>query len=172
MTFYHGSTNPNLKALEKNHSKDGYVYATTSRLVALTYAARSFPNLFVTHNGRVCFLELIPNLFEKMTKFKKGYIYTLVNANFDHVELQKNKCAHQYCYRTSNDVAVVSKETIDDIYSELLKYQKQGEFKIYKNNEIPKERRDEMIKEIIQIAKSLTEEEINDEKNYWKDFVR
>lgn len=119
MSFYHGSKNSNLKVLKKNHSKDGYVYATTSRLVALTYATRSFPNLFVTDNGKVCFFELIPNLFEKMTKSKKGYIYTLKNIDFEIVQLQKNKCAHNNCWLTNHDVQIESKETIEDIYVEL-----------------------------------------------------
>ena len=171
MTFYHGSTNPNLKVLKKNHSKDGCVYATTSRLVALIYSVKSFPNLFATYNGQPCFWELIPNIFEKMTKFKKGYIYILENHNFDHVELHKNKCSQLYCYRTDNDVQIIRKEIVNDIYSEFLKYQKKGEFKIYKFDEIPKEKRDKMIKEISQIAKSLSDKEINDEKNYWKCFV-
>ena len=75
MYFYHGSTNPNLKLLEKSHSRDGFVYATTNKLVALTYAARSFPNLFVTKDDKICFFELLPNLFEKMTKSKNKNYY-------------------------------------------------------------------------------------------------
>lgn len=82
MIFYHGSKNPDLKLLEKEHSRDGYVYATTDKLVSLTYAARSFPNLFSTQNGEICFFELAPNLFEKMTKGKSCYIYRLEDKGF------------------------------------------------------------------------------------------
>lgn len=44
MSFYHGSKNPNIIELTTNHSKDGFVYTTSNRLVALTYAARTFTN--------------------------------------------------------------------------------------------------------------------------------
>ncbi len=171
MAFYHGSANPNLNLLKKEHSRDGYVYATTNKLVALTYAARSFPNLFSTKNNKICFFELKPNLFEKMTKFKKGYIYTLKDEGFSPVCLQKQRCAHNYCYRTNNDVKIISKEEIKDVYSELLKYQKQGEFILYKYNDILNETKNKMINDIKNIAKTLPHKEIEDKNTFWKFFL-
>lgn len=172
MIFYHGSTNPSLKLLEKHHSQDGYVYATTDKLVALTYAARKFPNLFTTQNDKIYFFELAPNLFEKMTKGKKGYIYTLKDNGFSPVIQQKQKCAHQNCYRTANDVQTLSQEEITDVYEELLKYQEQGKFVVYKYKNIPEELKNKMINDIVEYAKTLPKEEIEDTNNFWKVFLQ
>lgn len=171
MIFYHGSTNPNLKLLEKSHSKDGYVYATTDKLVALTYAARRFPNLFTTQNDKIYFFELAPNLFEKMTKGRSGYIYTLKDNDFSPVIQQKQKCAHQNCYRTTNDVQILSKEKITDIYEELLKYEKQGKFVIYRYYNIPDDTKNKMINDIVKVAKTLPKSKIEDKNSFWKVFL-
>ncbi len=171
MTFYHGSTNPNLTLLKKEHSRDGYVYATTNKLVALTYAARSFPNLFSTKNNKICFFELKSNLFEKMTKFKKGYIYTLKDEGFSPVDLQKQKCTHKSCYCTKNDVEILAKEEIKDIYKELLQYEKQGEFILYKYDDIPNKTKNKMINDIKNIAKTLPHNAIDDKNTFWKFFL-
>jgi hypothetical protein len=53
------------------------VYVTDSRLISLTYAVRGYPNLFTTlPNGKEVFLEVVLDLFKKMVKGKKVYIYT------------------------------------------------------------------------------------------------
>ena len=171
MNFYHGSTNPNLKLLEKSHSRDGYVYATSDKLVALTYAARSFPNLFVIKDDKICFFELLPNLFEKMTKSKKGYIYTLKNSDFVPVDLPKQKCAHNNCYRTDKDVEIIEKEEIQDLYTELLKYEKQGNFVLCRYETIPTDTRQKMIDDIRRVAKTLPKEKIENKNNFWKLFL-
>ncbi len=172
MIFYHGSKNPDLKLLEKNHSRDGFVYATTDKLVALTYAARSFPNLFTTQNGKIYFFELAPNLFEKMTKGKCCYIYTLEDKGFSPVVQKNQKCAHQNCYCTANDVKITSREEITDAYDELLRYQKQGEFIVCRHCDIPDDTKNKMIDEIVAVAKTLPKSKIEDENNFWKIFLK
>lgn len=171
MTFYHGSKDPNLKILEGNHSRDGYVYATTDRLAALTYAARCFPNLFSTGNGKICFVELKPHLFEDMTKGKKGYIYTLQDNGFAPVSLPKQKCVQDNCYRTNNDVHILDREEIEDMYTEFLKYKEQGRFVVYRYEDIPAETKDKMTKDITKIAKTLPKSKIEDKNTFWKLFL-
>lgn len=169
MQFFHGSKDGNILELTTSHSRDGYVYATSSRLVALTYMARSKPNLFSSYNGQECFFELKPNLFKEMVENKSGYIYLLENKDFEQVS-QNNKCGHQNCYRTNENVKVVDKEYIQDAYEELLKYVKSGEFKILTEDEIPHERKEQMIKQIRNIAKSLNETEVSASDSFWKKF--
>jgi len=56
MKYYHGSKEGSIKELTTNHSKDGLVYVTSNRLIALTYAIRGYPNLFTTlPNGQKFF---------------------------------------------------------------------------------------------------------------------
>lgn len=171
MQFFHGSRDGGILELTTSHSKDGYVYATSSRLVALTYVARSFPNLFTSINDRECFLEVKSNIFEKMTKNKSGYIYLLEAKDFEPVP-QGPRCGHKCCYRIKENVKVVSKECIEDAYEELLKYVKSGEFKIVHEDEMPQEKKERIVAQISGIAKSLSEEELNSPNNSWKIFLQ
>lgn len=169
MQFFHGSRNDNVLELTTRQSRDGYVYSTSSRLVALTYMARSMPNLFSTFNGKEVFFELKPNLFEKMVKNKSGYIYLLESKDFEPVP-QSNRCGHRDCYKVKEDVKVIGKEYIKDAYAELQKYVKSGEFKILTEDEISPERKERMIQQIKDIAKTLPETEINKPGNFWNIF--
>ncbi len=169
MNFYHGSKDDNISELTTSHSRDGYVYATSSRLVALTYMARRKPNLFSSFNGQECFFELKPNLFKETVRNKSGYIYLLENKDFEPVP-QSNRCGHQNCYKINENVKIVDKEYIKDAYEELLKYVESGEFKILTEDEIPYERKEQMIKQIKDIAKSLPEIELNNPDNFWNIF--
>ena len=170
MQYFHGSQNGNIKELVTTHSRDGYVYATSNRLVAITYAAKAFPNLFSSINGKECFWELKPNLFELMTKNKNAYIYLLQDKDFQPIP-QSDRCGHQNCYRVHENVKVIKKEFIKDVYKELLKYAEKGEFKIIRENEIPPERKSAMIANIVEYAKSLNEEELNNKNNFWRMFL-
>lgn len=170
MAFYHGSRDDGITQLTTSHTKDGFVYATSSRLVALTYAARSFPNLFSTSNGKECFWELKPNLFKKMTQGKSGYIYTLEEKNFEPIP-QGPKCGHKNCFKVAENVKVVKKEYIPDVYQELLKYIQSGEFLLVSYKNMDSARREKMTKDIASCTKTLSQEEINDKNNFWKLFV-
>lgn len=169
MQFYHGSKENNITELTTNHSRDGYVYATSSRLVALTYMARSQPNLFSSQYGQECFFELKPNLFKEMVSNKSGYIYVLESKDFVPAPHSIN-CGHKNCYRINENVQVVSKEYIEDAYTELLKYVESGELKILTENELLPKEKEQMIKQIKDIAKTLNEKEINAPDNFWKRF--
>ena len=168
MEFYHGSQSAEVRELNTTHSKDGFVYVTSSRLVALTYVARSYPNLFFSKNGKEVFMELKKGLFETMVKGKTGYIYTLENKDYESLP-QNNKCGHQHCLRVQENVKVVDKEYIEDVYSELLKYASKGEFEIIKFETISQEIRERELNKIRDIALTLSDEE---RKNYhWSLFL-
>lgn len=169
MNFYHGSKADNILELTTSHTRDGYVYATSSRLIALTYIARSKPNLFSSFNGQECFFEIKPNLFKEMVKNKSGYIYLLENKDFEPIP-QNNKCGHCDCYKIKENVKVVGKEYIKDAYEELKKYIESGDFKILTEDEIPIERKEKMIEQIKDIAKSLPKTEINAPNTFWNIF--
>ncbi len=169
MEFYHGSKNGDIKKLVTSHTKDGFVYATSNRIVALTYAARCYPNLFSSTDSKECFWELKPNLFKMMTGGKGVYIYELEDKNFEPVS-QSNKCGHQHCYRIKENVKVVKKEFIPNVYDELLKYEKLGQFKIVKYEDMPRHQREMMTKEIVDCIKKLSKEEINSPGSFWYMF--
>ncbi len=171
MPYYHGSNAPGIKKLVTSHSLDGKVYVTSSRLVALTYAAKVFPNNFTTRkDGQEIFLEHLPNLFEIMLKGKSGYIYTLEDKNYFPVKQSKN-CGHLNCFYINEDVNVIKCEFIEDLYSELLKYAKTGEFKIIPYNEISQSERERAIREIAGYAKTFSEKKLNQPNIYGKLFL-
>ena len=170
MPFYHGSKDANIIELTTKHSKDGFVYSTSNRLVALTYAARSFPNLFSSENGKEVFNEIKPNLFRKMVEGKSGYIYTLENKEFESVP-QSYKCGHTNCFRFNKDVKVIKKEYIKDFYKEFEKYIKNGEFIVKSYESFSEEKRKKMCKNIALFAKTLPDCEINNKNNFWYLFL-
>ncbi len=171
MKYYHGSRDGNLTELTTNHTKDGHVYVTSSRLVALTYAVHSRPNLFSTdENGKECYWELKPHLFEIMTKGKSAYIYTLENKDYEPVP-QSNKCGHQHCYRVQQNVKVISKEFVPDIYEELLKYAKSGELNIVRCEQMPMGRKNAMTKDVMEYVRKLDDKELKNPKYQWDLFM-
>ncbi len=156
MNYYNGTEfNGDIKEFKVSKSKDGYVYATTSRLVALTYIARVYPNTFTTIDGQECFLEIVPNFFENSVKGRSGYLYTLEETNFKPVE-QSNKCGHAGAVRTAQDVKVKSVEYIEDIYSELLKYIKSGQLQIKKFDSLDKNYIKNLLPKLIELNKTST----------------
>ena len=133
MSYYNGTrTDIPIKQFKTEISKDGYVYATTSRLVALTYIARVIPNMFTTQNSQEIFIEPIPNFFENTTKGVSGYVYILEEKDGFEVVSQNKNCGHQNVVRIKEDVNVKSVEYIKDVYEELQKYIKSGELKIWR----------------------------------------
>ena len=148
MGYYHGSKDGTIEELKTDHTKDNRVYVTNSRLVALTYAVREYPNLFTTlPSGKEAFLELIPGLFSEMVKGKKCYIYTLEDRKYVPLD-QSDKCGHVNCFYINENVRVIKKEYLQDAYSEFLKYIDMNEFVIVKPEDIPN--REKIIQKIIE----------------------
>jgi len=161
MKYYHGTKDGSLKELTTSHNKDGLVYVTSDRLVALTYAIRGYPNLFTTlPTGKEAFLELVPDLFKKMVKGKSAYIYTLEDREYNEVK-QNNKCGHSKCFSYDKNVKVVSKEYIEDAYVEFLKYIEKGQFIVIKFEDIPN--REQIIKNILDKASKV---DFSNKENY------
>lgn len=159
--YYHGSSSGTLEELSTNHGRDGRVYVTDSKLVALTYGVRTFPNLFTTlQNGKEGFLEIIPNLFERMTKGKTAYIYELEQGEYTPV-VQNNQCGHGHCYSVNHNVKVVGKEHIKDAYEEFLKYIAKGEFVVVKKEDIPQQQFKAIISIINNHRDKFTKEDID-----------
>ncbi len=170
MKFYHGSKDGEIKRLDRNHSRDGFVYATSSRLVALTYAVKARPNLFTTEKGKECFLEVFPNLFEKVVEGKSAYIYTLEDKGFEPIP-QSERCGHQHCFRVASNVKIVDKEFIPSIYDELMKYVESGEFVVVRYNKMPKMKRNSIVEEMAKTAKTLSQDVIDNPENFWSMFL-
>ena len=144
MIFYHGSPNDNITELSIDYS-NGKIYFTSSRLVALTYLPRAYPNMFRTDKNLEIYEEIVDGLFENATKGQSGYIYTIETDDFFELE-QGPTCGHKHCFYSSKNAKILQKEKIEDVYQELLKYIKTGEFKIVKPDS---DRKKEMIENIL-----------------------
>ncbi len=136
--FYHGSKLEGLKQLEVNKTNHGSIYLTTSRLVALTYAVRGFPNLFISKDGKEVFLEIKPNLFKNMFDKKKAYIYHVESGNYK-VAKTNQQTSRDNCYISDRNVKIISCEKIDNAFEELNKYVASGELKLMRFEEFSKE---------------------------------
>lgn len=131
--YYHGSNNSDLKLLKLSHSEDNKVYVTSNKLVALVYASREYINLFSMNKETKCvkFFEYKPNLFKTLYKGKVGYIYIVEDKEYKKVE-QSDKCSMLDAYCINEDVKIMDLIKIDDVYEELKKYEKSGEFQLIK----------------------------------------
>jgi hypothetical protein len=137
------------------------VYVTDSRLISLTYAVRGYPNLFTTlPNGKEVFLEVVLDLFKKMVKGKKVYIYTLEEKEYKEVQ-QNKRCGHSNCYSYDGNVQVIQKEYIEDAYKEFMKYIENGEFLILKEENMPN--KDKIIQDVL---KNKDKVDFTNKENY------
>ena len=152
MIYYHGSIDGNIKEFNISNRK---LYITTSRLVALTYISKSFPNMFKTaEDGRECYIDIVDGLYEAVTKKQSGYIYTLDVDDAIEV-LQDNNCGHKHCYYSISNVKILKKEKVEDLYQELLFFEEKGEFFIKRANEISEENRKRAIQSICKTYEGL-----------------
>ncbi len=169
--YYHGSKNGNLTELTTENSEDGNVYVTDNRLVALTYAVRGKPNLFLTnHKGEEVFLQFYLDLFDEMVKGKSAYIYTIEDVGFESVD-QSRKCGHKHCFKANQTAKVVKKEFIEDAYTELMKYVEIGELKIVTPDKMDKEWRKKCLSDFQELALKQSEEDLKSEDNYFSFFL-
>ena len=154
MIFYHGSTDGDIKEFN-THNSNRKLYLTTSRLVALTYISKSFPNMFKTaEDDRECFIDIVDGLYEAVTKNQSGYIYTLEVDDATEV-LQDNNCGHKHCFYSISDARILNKEEIKDLYKELSVYKEKGDFFIKRANQISEENRKRVIQSIHKVYEEL-----------------
>lgn len=131
---YHGTAVGGLKKLtpsKSTHLKP-YVYATTSKVIAVLFMSHSNGDLDTVISGcgtkedPCTITERWDGAFEKNYN-KSGYIYTLDSKNFKKVDGLWG--AEVVSEKKEN---IVKKEYVPCIYNELKKYSKSGELIMYK----------------------------------------
>ena len=191
MKLYNGSKdNGNIKEFSTKHTRDGFVYATSSRLVALTYVANVYPEMFVSGfrikpwvekypkmfegigEDQELFIELIPNFLDLTTKNREGWIYEFEEPSSIEPISQGKKCGHIHCYRTEQNLKVIAVEHIKDSRAELQKYIDSGELKIIKYEDADKNFVLERSKEYIDFDKMYHKGIKNNYIQYIKDFYK
>ncbi len=171
MKFYHGCRDGNIKEFKTELSRDGYVYATSSRLIALTYIARVFPNMFKTEKDKEVFIEIVPNFFEDTIKGCSGYVYLMENKkNFIPINQDKN-CAHSNSFKIKENVKVVSVEYIEDVYQELNKYIESGQLIIRKFETLSQEEIEKHIDAILKIDNEMHNKLTNNRVDLIKEYL-
>ncbi|MEX1378284.1 MAG: hypothetical protein AB1Z23_12540 [Eubacteriales bacterium] len=133
MKYYHGSIVPNLKTLypfntNNSLSQRDCVYLTDKKEMALLYIwVRKFAWLTYGFDkeGTVVFGETHKDALKEFYKDVKGYIYTVELDNALENDTSIRNVATVY-----SEVDVLGCEVIEDVYEEILKYEKQGRIKI------------------------------------------
>jgi hypothetical protein len=145
--FYHGTNIANLKELkpfayEESNLKESCVYLTTSRQVALFYIWDFDKDpirrmmMDIRDNG-VVFQEMFSGALERFYKGTRGYIYHCI-GDYEMSEESGVKT----CAISREPVPVSDVEYIEDVYEEIMKYEKQGKFIYEKYEELPQWRLD------------------------------
>lgn len=148
--LYHGSKVKGIEILKANsklHNSDiDVVYLTGSIPYALFYIwdekRTGYDGKHVTariKNGTVYYEEQFPNQMEEFYKNVSGFVYCVPNDGFEPVDDRE-------CMFYSTDDAKPEKTVfIQDVYEELLKYEKSEELKVLRYNEQSAKRQNELI---------------------------
>lgn len=159
MKYYHGSTIQGLTALHPHipagaHLQEPRVYLTTSRQLALHYVwdidriGVKMPMLHICDNGKLIFKEMFSGALEYFYKDVSGYIY---------------HCEGDYpinpgtgvltCATSNKSVPVTDCEYIDDVYTHIWQYAKDGMFEYERYEDLPQWRIDVIRGHIIRFIK-------------------
>ena len=135
---YYGSSNANLKNLKV--SSNGKIYMTINKTYALIYATYKYIDLFIDdENGKIKFLNIYPNLFEKLYKNSVGYIYSVELDEKDlYSEAPKGKRPIADSRYTLKDIKFDKKEEVN-VFEEFMKLKEFGLFEIVDESDIPKD---------------------------------
>ena len=129
MILYHGSSVPNLKELKPHISehKNPYIYFSTNMAVATLYTIHKierpynwFPYGF-NDNGVPVYMEYYPNALADVYRGQRGYIYQCRKTN-DMSNPTNINCA----YVCPKPVTIDKCIKMDDVYMNLLEYEKEG----------------------------------------------
>ena len=140
MILYHGSSVPNLKELEPyiSEHKKPYIYFSNNMAVAALYTVHKierpynwFPYGF-NDNGVPIYTEYYPNALADVYRGQRGYIYQCRKTN-DMSNPTNINCA----YVCPKPVIVDKCITMDDVYMNLLKYEKEGMLIIRRFEDLP-----------------------------------
>lgn len=152
--LYHGSIAEKIKVLEAIsilHGTDKkVVYLTDNVPYALFYIWDSEHNCYdgkyVTafiKNGMTFYEEQFPNQIERFYKGVSGYLYCIPKTKDFYAVDDRERMYY------SQHAACVNKVIyIDDVYDELLKFEKLGELKIFRFNEQTEDKQNELIDKI------------------------
>lgn len=149
--FYHGSISPNiieLKTLSLLHNENKKaVYLTDNIPYALFYIwdgkHNNYDRKFVTSwikNGITYYEELFPMQLEIFYKGVSGYLYC-VKKSPKILPVSKNESI----YYSEENIFIDRVVFIPDIYSELMKYETLGKFKLLRFNEQSLGKQNELI---------------------------
>jgi hypothetical protein len=151
MIVYHGSSVADLTELQPHISehKEPYIYFTNNIAVAALYTVHKvkrpynwFPYGFDCHNIPV-YNEYYPNALADVYNEKTGYIYPC--SNIPDTENPTNiNCAYVF----KNPVKVDSCIILDDVYSALREYEKQGLLIVKRYEQLTGEQKDNIYKMI------------------------
>jgi len=134
--FYHGTVIGGLNTILANAVShvDGskVAYFTTDRIYALV-CCRSRQENFVTmgpdQTGTQHYFERFPNQLKTLYEGKEGFLYQPISA-----DNLKNTKGHTW--ECPNDVPVILKEHVQDIYAEIIKEEAAGNVIIHRYDEI------------------------------------
>lgn len=160
MRLYHGSHIAGIRCLLPNSplhgTKDQMVtYLTANLPYALFYiwdAQHNHTNYkYVTcgiKNGVVIYEEQFPNQLSRFYQGVRGYLYCMDNsATVYPVEHREDM------YYSSNPVSVLETLEIEDVYEEILSYERKGLIKIIRYENMPKEKLNMLHKHILEHIK-------------------
>lgn len=134
------SSNPNLKGIKTGDVPNGKIYMTINRIYALMYATYKYINLFIDgEDGKLKFLNIYPNLFEKLYSNTIGYIYSVnLDENEFNSDAKEGIKTIADSYFIEKDIVFEKKEEVN-VYEEFRKLKEKGLFEIVEKNEIPED---------------------------------
>ena len=149
--LYHGSNFPGITELKANSKLHGtgeiVAYATDNIPYALLFiwdeAITGYSGKHVTgwiKNGITYYEEQFPDQLKVFYSGASGYLYRL-NKSAD-MQVVHNR---EGMFYSVSDICVADTEYICDVYTEFLKYEAVGQFKVFRYNEQSDERKSELI---------------------------
>ena len=153
MPYYHGSPQGGLTVLRPQLSEHGkpYVYFTINPIVAALYTVRPVDKPFhwypygFTEKGTPVYTEYYPHAAEDIYRGKVGYLYSC--QKIDHLS---SPIAIQDTYVTNTPQPVDRCVVLEDVYLQLLEYERMGELMIQRFEQLTSEQR----RSIVQIVDS------------------
>ena len=97
-------------------------------------------------NGIIVYEEQFPNQLEVLYKGAKGYVYCV-----EKTEDMGTVDDHENMYYSLTDVSVCDCIYIKDVYEEMMKYEKEGKFKVLRFLEAEKAKQEEWTKRIAEV---------------------
>ena len=156
--LYHGSHTPSISTLEPRsrlHDSDlRVIYLTANIPYALLYIWDSFHNEYdrkhVTgwiKNGITYYEEQFPNQLQSFYGNVSGSLYLAADTEQFH-ELD----THELMFYSTQKIPVVQEIHIQDVYQELLRYEREGYIHILRYNDATPQRQNELIRLIAEAS--------------------